>query len=229
MNKTKTALITGGNRGIGLAIVAGLAKQEDIQVLMGSRILEEGQLAAKTLSHEVTPVALDLSEREQMKRQVADILNTYGPIHILINNAGVLEEGNVLEVSEADFEKSLRVNFEAPFDLIRLLIPHMISEKYGRIVNISSGWGSFNEGLDGPSAYSISKAALNALTLSLSHSLPKTLKVNSMCPGWVRTRMGGEGANRSPAEGADTATWLATLPDSGPSGGFFRDRKSIQW
>ena len=225
----KTALVTGGNRGIGLAIVAGLAKQGNIQVLMGSRVLEEGRAAASTIAGDVIPVALDLSERDQMKRQVADIQDQYGPIHILINNAGVLEDGNVLEVSEAAFEKSLRVNFEAPFDLIRLIVPGMIQENYGRIVNLSSGWGSFNEGLDGPAAYSISKAALNALTLSLSHALPAMIKVNSMCPGWVRTRMGGEGAVRSPEEGADTAIWLATLPENGPSGGFFRDRKPIQW
>jgi len=225
----KTALVTGGNRGIGLAIVAGLAKQGNIQVLMGSRVLEEGRAAASMIAGHVIPVALDLSERNLMKRQVADIQDHYGPIHILINNAGILEEGNLLEVSEAAFTKSLRVNFEAPFDLIRLIVPGMIQENYGRIVNLSSGWGSFNEGLDGPAAYSISKAALNALTLSLSHALPATIKVNSMCPGWVRTRMGGEGAVRSPEKGADTAIWLATLPENGPSGGFFRDRKPIQW
>jgi NAD(P)-dependent dehydrogenase (short-subunit alcohol dehydrogenase family) len=145
---------------------------------------------------------------------------------ILVNNAGVLEDGNLLEVSDEKFQFSLRVNFLAPFDLIRLAAPGMIKRRYGRIVNVSSGWGSFAEGLSGPAAYSVSKAALNALTLSLSKNLPHDVKVNSMCPGWVRTRMGGEGASRSPEEGADTAIWLATLPENGPNGGYFRDRKA---
>jgi NAD(P)-dependent dehydrogenase (short-subunit alcohol dehydrogenase family) len=105
----------------------------------------------------------------------------------------------------------------------------MNARGYGRIVNVSSGWGSFAEGLAGPGAYSISKAALNALTLSLSKDLPANVKVNSMCPGWVRTRMGGEGAPRTPEEAADTAIWLSTLPQDGPTGGFYRDRKLIAW
>ena len=96
-------------------------------------------------------------------------------------------------------------------------------------MNVSSGWGSFAEGLSGSAAYSISKAALNAVTLSLSKGLAKNVKINSMCPGWVRTRMGGEGAPRTPEEGANTAIWLATLPEDGPSGGFYRDRRLIPW
>ncbi|MEM8681130.1 MAG: SDR family NAD(P)-dependent oxidoreductase, partial [Planctomycetota bacterium] len=96
-------------------------------------------------------------------------------------------------------------------------------------VNISSGWGSFAEGLAGPAAYSVSKAALNALTLTLSQSVPAEVKVNAVCPGWVRTDMGGPSASRSPKEGAETAVWLATLPADGPTGGFFRDRRRIAW
>ncbi len=96
-------------------------------------------------------------------------------------------------------------------------------------MNVSSGWGSFEEGLTGPTAYSVSKAALNALTLGLAHHLGRNVKINAVCPGWVRTRMGGAAAERSPEQGADTPVWLATLPDDGPTGGFFRDRRPIQW
>ena len=172
---------------------------------------------------------LDLSAAKRLERQVKTFVDTHGPIDILVNNAGVLENGNILEIDNEKLNHSIEVNFLSPLQLIRELVPGMNARNYGRIVNISSGWGSFAEGLSGPAAYSISKAALNAVTLSLSKDLAKNVKVNSMCPGWVRTRMGGEGATRTPEEGADTAIWLATLPDDGPSGGFYRDRRLIAW
>ncbi|MFO6463508.1 SDR family oxidoreductase [Jannaschia sp. KMU-145] len=106
----------------------------------------------------------------------------------------------------------------------------MTARGYGRIVNLSSGGGSFGEGLaSGHAAYAISKAALNAATVLAARGARGDVKVNAMCPGWVRTRMGGAAAPRSPAEGADTALWLATLPSDGPSGGFFRNRAPIPW
>ena len=100
---------------------------------------------------------------------------------------------------------------------------------WGRIVNVSSDWGSFHEGLEGPNAYGVAKAALNALTLALSRQLPPEIKINAMCPGWVRTRMTSSAAPLTPEQGADTAIWLATLDDDGPSGGFFRERKKLPW
>jgi NAD(P)-dependent dehydrogenase (short-subunit alcohol dehydrogenase family) len=141
----------------------------------------------------------------------------------------VLENGGLLEIANSALLASMRVNFLAPMQVVRRLAPDMITRGYGRIVNLSSGWGSFEEGLTGPPAYSISKAALNAMTLSLARELPRSVKVNAACPGWVRTRMGGEAAPRTPDQGADTPVWLATLPDSGPTGGFFRDRRLIEW
>jgi NAD(P)-dependent dehydrogenase (short-subunit alcohol dehydrogenase family) len=225
----KKALVTGANRGIGLAIAAGLAKYPDIQVLLGSRTPGDGKKAAAGIQGNVAAVALNLSDQAQLKNQYAAIVAAHGEVDILVNNAGVLEDGSLLEVSDEKFQFSLRVNFLAAFDLIRLAAPGMVKRGYGRIVNVSSGWGSFAEGLTGPAAYSVSKAALNALTLSLSRNLPQNVKANSMCPGWVRTRMGGEAASRSPEEGADTAIWLATLPENGPNGGFFRDRKATDW
>ena len=131
--------------------------------------------------------------------------------------------------SPEHFAESMAVMVAGPYMLVNACAPAMKAAGYGRIVNVSSGWGSFAEGLGGPSAYGVAKAALNALTLALSRELPAPVKINATCPGWVRTRMGGAGATLSPEEGADTAIWLATLPDDGPTGGLFRQRKKIPW
>lgn len=228
MTAVRTALVTGGNRGIGLAIVRGLAAM-DLKVLLGSRDADQGRRAAAELGGTVEAVALDLSDRDVLRRQVAEIEERHGAIDVLVNNAGILERVGVLGAPDDDFDRSVRVNLMAPLDLIRLIVPGMVTRDYGRVVNLSSGWGSFAEGLGGPAPYAISKAALNALTVALARDLPATVKVNAMCPGWVRTGMGGPSATRSPEEGAETALWLASLPDDGPTGGFFRDRRPIDW
>ena len=225
----KTVLVTGANRGIGLAIAAGLAARGDLRVLLGTRDAAAGAAAAAGLAGPVAAVALDLSDRAVLMRQLDAIVAAHGDLDGLVNNAGILEQGGVLTASDAAFDRSLRVNLSAPLDLIRAVVPGMVARGYGRIVNLSSGWGSFAEGLEGPAAYAISKAALNALTVSLARELPASVKVNAMCPGWVRTAMGGPTATRSPEEGAATALWLATLPDDGPTGGFFRDRRPVGW
>ena len=227
--KKKTVLVTGGNRGIGKAIVAGLAGTGNLKVLLGSRSLEKGRAAAVQMEGEVVPVELDLGDRVRLQKQMEAIIREHGPVDVLVNNGAILEEGNILSVSDEAFEQSLRVNTLAAFDLIRLVAPTMEERSYGRIVNVSSGWGSFAEGLGGPFAYSVSKATLNAITKVASRELPACIKINTMCPGWVRTDMGGMNADRSPEEGADTAIWLATLPEDGPTGGYFRDRQPIEW
>ncbi|MEM7043223.1 MAG: SDR family NAD(P)-dependent oxidoreductase [Pseudomonadota bacterium] len=217
----RRALVTGGNRGIGFAIARGLSDQ-GLDVWIGSRDLKDGQKAAGPIG--VHAVQLDLKDR----RSIQEALDQIGELDVLVNNAGVLFEDRLLGEPTA-FEESMRVMVTAPYELINNVAPGMIERGYGRIVNVSSGWGAFSEGLGGPGAYGMAKAALNALTFKLSRELPNTVKINTMCPGWVRTRMGGPGATRSPDEGADTAIWLATLLESGPSGGFFRDRKPIAW
>lgn len=224
-----TALVTGANRGIGLEIARGIASQGH-RVLMGVRNIELGQEAATGLEGlDVHPVLLDLADDSGLSIQIADIQREFGDINILVNNAGILENGEVMEISLPNFASSLQVNLTAPLQLIQSVLPAMIDKGFGRIVNLSSGWGSFYENLEGPVAYSVSKAALNALTVTGARNLPDNIKMNAMCPGWVHTRMGGEQAPLTPAQGADTAVWLALLDKEGPNGGFFRGRKPIQW
>ncbi len=227
----RIALVTGGNRGIGLAICRNLASLGH-GVLLASRDRVAGEEAAEALRSEkldVTSIHLDLTAPQTIDAAVKRLETEGKSVDMLINNAGVLRQVPLLDMPDEEIADSLAVHLTGPIRLIRHLVPSMIKRQYGRIVNLSSGWGAFAEGLGGPGAYGITKAALNALTVRLSQELPPSVKINSMCPGWVRTRMGGDGAARSPDEGAATAIWLATLPDDGPTGGFFRDRQPIGW
>lgn len=224
-------LVTGANRGIGLAIGRRLAELGN-SVLLGSRDLkaaEEAATSLRGLDLDVEPLHLDLTDAATIDIAIKGLGKSGRQVDALVNNAGVLHEKPLLELTDAEIGESVAVHISGPLRLIRLLAPNMIARGFGRIVNLSSGWGSFAEGMGGPGLYGVTKAALNALTVRLAQELPSAVKVNAMCPGWVRTRMGGDGATRSPAEGADTAVWLATLPDDGPTGGFFRDREPIEW
>ncbi len=228
---TRTALVTGANRGIGLAIARQLADLGNL-VLLGSRDLKAGEDAAQSLRRlklYVEPLHIDLSGAAMIDAAIMAIEKSGRRVDTLVNNAGVLYEKPLLELSDAEISESVAAHLTGPLRLIRALAPKMIANGYGRIVNLSSGWGSFAEGMGGPGMYGVTKAALNALTVRFARELPRAIKVNAMCPGWVRTRMGGRGATRSPEESADTAVWLATLPEDGPTGGFFRDRKPIEW
>jgi NAD(P)-dependent dehydrogenase (short-subunit alcohol dehydrogenase family) len=227
----RTVLVTGANRGIGLAIARQFAELGH-SVLLGSRDLKAGEDAANSLRRaglEIEAVQIDLTDPAAIDATLNAINKSGRHIDALVNNAGVLHEKPILELTDGEIADSIAVHLAGPLRLIRALAPKMIRNKYGRIVNLSSGWGSFAEGMGGPGLYGVTKAALNALTVRLAKELPFAVKVNAMCPGWVRTRMGGQGATRSPEGGADTAVWLATLPDDGPTGGFFRDRKPIDW
>ena len=217
----KRALVTGANRGIGLAIARGLWEQGH-EVLIGARNLAAGQKAASQIG--ATVVELDVADPASIARAV----DQAGPVDVLVNNAGILGSGSLLKDPQ-DFADSMAVMVHGPYLLMHHLTPHMVAQGYGRIVNVSSGWGAFSDGVGGPASYGVAKAALNALTVASARVLPDTVKVNAMCPGWVRTRMGGMGADRSPEEGADTALWLAALDTSGPTGGFFRNRKPVDW
>lgn len=217
----RRALVTGGNRGIGFAIAKGL-KKEGLEVIIGARNPEAGQEAANRL--DCGHVLLDVTDLASIERAIDDV----GALDVLVNNAGVLYEEPMLE-NPAQFEQSMKVMVHGPYHLIRRVAPAMIDRQYGRIVNMSSEWGSFAEGLGGPGAYGVAKASLNALTLALSRELPSCVKINAMCPGWVSTRIGGQTAPLSPEQGAETAIWLATLPEAGPNGGFFSDHHTLDW
>ena len=222
----RTALVTGANRGIGFAIAKGLAR-EGLTVLLGARDDAKGEQAASELARDgltVEPIVLDVLDPASVERAAANVGNR---VDVLVNNAGILPSGDMLTMPWEDIEASTRVNALSPLQLMRLLMPPMGARGYGRVVNVSSGWGSLN-GL-GPGAYGITKAFLNAMTVKAAREAPRGVLVNAMCPGWVRTGMGGSGADRSPEEGADTALYLATLPDNGPSGRIFRDRAVIPW
>ena len=228
-NPTRTALVTGANRGIGLAIARQLAAGTSTRVLVAARTAEKAETAAAKVDSQAIGVELDLSDPGAASERIQQIESTQGSIDILVNNAGILTSGNALDVDANQLSESLFVNAVAPFALMHAVGPGMKRRGWGRIVNLSSGWGSFEDGLTGPAAYSISKATLNAITLALAPALGPAVKINAACPGWVRTRMGGMAASRSADEGADTPVWLATLPDDGPTGGFYRDRRLISW
>ena len=212
------ALVTGANRGIGKAIARGLVVR-GFEVLLGARDLDEGREAAEEIGAEA--VKLDLADPDDLGR-------VHDGVTVLVNNAGVLWDDRLFD-DPRHFTASMQTALHGPFALIRGHLPGMIAAGQGRVVNVSSGWGSFSEGLGGGGAYAIGKAAMNALTVIADRDTPAEIKINAMCPGWVRTRMGGASASSSPEEAADTALWLATLDASGPSGGFFRNRQPIPW
>lgn len=230
----RVAVVTGSNRGIGREICRQLAEL-NIDVVLTARDIETGKAVAKQFSDRGLPVQfhpLDVSQPTSVKMLTAFIADTLGRLDILVNNAGIYIDRGVspLEIEPSLVQQTLDTNFFGPLYLCQSFIPIMKQNQYGRIVNISSQMGSLNDMGRGALAYRVSKSALNALTRVLANELSGTnILVNAVDPGWVRTDMGGSSATRSVSEGADTATWLATIPDDGPTGGFFRDRRPRTW
>jgi len=236
MSDKRVAVVTGANRGIGFEICRQLARRGGIRVVLTARDETKGNAAAEKLRDEGLDVEfhpLDVTSEKSVKTFAGWLEATCKRCDILVNNAGVLADprgSRVLDSSPAAYRETLEVNLIGPLMLTQALAPLMQQHRYGRIVNVSSGQGQLSDMGAGSPAYRVSKAALNALTRTLAAELTGSgILVNSMCPGWVRTDMGGSGAPRTVEQGADTAVWLATLPDDGPSGGFFRDRKPIPW
>lgn len=230
----RLALVTGANRGIGFEICRQLAKR-GIRVLLTARDERKGRQAAARLTQDGTDVQfhqLDVTDDESVGRLVKFVEAEFGGVDILVNNAGVYPDEGVpgLTIDLDTVRRTLEVNAYGPLRLCQALVPLMRRRRYGRIVNVSSGAGSLTEMGGRTLAYRVSKVSLNAITRILADEVRGSgILINAMCPGWVRTEMGGRHATRSVEEGADTAIFLATLPDTGPTGGFFRDRKPIPW
>lgn len=234
MKPNPVALVTGSNRGIGLELARQLAKA-GATVLLTTRDQARAERAAAQLSFEglkVLPRTLDVTSANSVHDMADRVERDHGRLDILINNAGVfLDKREFAEHVAPDVvRQTLETNLIGPLLVSQAMLPLMRRQNYGRIVNLVSALGSLAEMTGKYPAYRISKTALNALTRMLSAELVGTnILVNSCCPGWVQTEMGGPRATRPVSEAVDTILWLATLPDDGPHGGFFRDRQPLAW
>jgi NAD(P)-dependent dehydrogenase (short-subunit alcohol dehydrogenase family) len=231
-------VVTGANRGKGLETCRQLARL-GARVVLTSRDPGKGEAAARELRAaglEIGCHRLDVADDGSIGELAGFLEREFGRLDILVNNAGIArgpgetreQATGTFTATPAGFRQVLATNLVGPFVLCRTLIPLMRGS--GRVVNLSSGLGQLSDMGSGYPAYRVSKAGLNALTRIFASELEGTgIKVNAVCPGWVRTDMGGPNATRSLEEGVATTVWLATLPDDGPSGGLFRDRRPVPW
>jgi NAD(P)-dependent dehydrogenase (short-subunit alcohol dehydrogenase family) len=228
----RVALISGGNRGLGREVARELAGL-DYHVVIGSRDPSKGEEAADEIGDGVVAHRLDVTDEESIESVIHFIEGEFGRLDVLVNNAGVDGGGwrtSAVDVDLDDVRDTLETNLYGAWRLTQAALPLMRRNGYGRIVNLSSGMGQLDDMGGHAPAYRVSKVSLNALTRMLDAELAdENILVNSCCPGWVRTDMGGSSAPRSLEEGADTPVWLATLEDDGPRGGFFRNRQPIPW
>jgi NAD(P)-dependent dehydrogenase (short-subunit alcohol dehydrogenase family) len=231
MNEPRVALVTGANRGIGLEVCRQLAAL-GCRVIVTARDASKAEKAATSLDGDVDAATLDVSDERSVASAAADIARRFGRVDILVNNAAILvgESSSVLDLPLDAFQRTFATNVLGPIAVSRAFVPGMLSRRFGRVVNVSSQAGQLASMRTYAPAYSISKTALNAFTRQLAAATKgKGVLVNSACPGWVRTDMGGRSAPRSVEQGADTIVWLATLPANGPTGSFFSDRNVIDW
>ena len=234
-----TAVVTGANRGLGLETARQLASL-GLRVVLTARDLESAEVAAQTLRREqldVVPRQLDITSEKSCAG-----LNVLGRIDVLVNNAAVLPESDDNPLSAGLLTRSalnvrpdlLREAFETntlgAYRVIQTVAPGMRQRRFGRIVNVSSGLGQLEDMQGGYPAYRVSKAGLNALTRIFAAELRDAgVLVNAVCPGWVKTDMGGSAAPLTPEQGVETIVWAATLPQNGPTGCFFRNKQAIPW
>lgn len=234
------ALITGANKGLGLETARQLGKKGYV-VLIGARDSERGNTASDQLKAEGIEahyVNLDMNSPATFVSAADFVEKQFGKLDVLVNNAGInLDAGrSPSEVPVQAIKDTFEVNFFNVIDLTQKLLPLIRKSEAGRIVNVSSILGSLTLNADPKSqlwrilGYNSSKSALNSFTTLLSYDLRETnIKVNSAHPGWVKTDLGGEGAPLGVEEGAETSVWLATLPQDGPTGGYFHKQNTIPW
>jgi NAD(P)-dependent dehydrogenase (short-subunit alcohol dehydrogenase family) len=230
----KIALVTGANRGLGLEISRQLAAR-GVHVVMTARVLERCSAAAEglcTAGLDVSCLPLDVTDSESIRAAVAAVERQFDRLDILVNNAAILwghtTPGLVFPV--ARIRELMETNAYGPLQMCQAVIPLMQRHNYGRIVNVSSRAGQLASMGSNSVGYRMSKTALNVVTRVLASEVREhNILINSMSPGHIRTDMGGPEAPRSVEQGADTAVWLATLPDDGPTGQFFFEREPIPW
>ncbi len=232
-NNDPVIVVTGGNRGIGFEICRQLTARE-ARVVLTARKRTAGDAAVKKLAggkHAAAFHPLDVTDGKSIEHLSEFLKETYGHIDVLINNAGIIAEGEApaLKVDLATVRETLETNALGPLHLAQNLVPLLKSGSSPRIVNMSSGMGALADNYGGHAAYRMSKTLLNAVTAILAAELAGTIAVNSVCPGWVKTDMGGRNATRDVAEGADTAVWLALDAPATLTGKFVRDHKVIPW
>ena len=226
----KTVAIAGATGAIVRTILAAAARSQGVRFVLHARdgaALEQVAAGVRRTGATVETVVADPTTETAA---VAEDFAAHTDIDVLINNAGMYWPGGDLSVADDDMRTACAVDAMVTLATIQAVLPGMQSRGYGRVVTISPNAGEFGQSLDPAHApYAVSKAALNAMTFLTARAVRGDVKVNAMCPGWVRTKIDGAGPTRSLENGADTALWLATLPTDGPNGGFFRDRQPIAW
>jgi NAD(P)-dependent dehydrogenase (short-subunit alcohol dehydrogenase family) len=229
----KTVLVTGANKGIGHEVARQLA-EKGFHVFVGARNATAGRKAAEEIAKQggkATFLEIDVADNDGVTTAARKFSEIEDHLDVLVNNAGIIVDGDdaILEISDDLLRKTLETNALGPLRVTRAFMPFLRKSKGPRVINVSSGGGQLTGGADGwAPAYCISKTALNGVTVQLAAALPK-FALNSVCPGWVRTDMGGKNASRSVEEGADTIVWLAAEAPQELTGKFLRDRKEIPW
>jgi NAD(P)-dependent dehydrogenase (short-subunit alcohol dehydrogenase family) len=229
----RTALITGANKGIGYEVARQLAAKR-FHVFVGARNRKAGGKAADEISKHggrASFLEIDIANSDSVTNAAHKFAKAADHLDVLVNNAGIIADGDdgILKISDELFRNTLETNTLGALRVTRAFAPLLAKSKAPRVINVSSGGGQLTDGADGwAPAYCISKTALNGVTSQLAAALPK-FAVNSVCPGWVRTDMGGQSATRSVEEGADTIVWLAAEAPQELTGKFLRDRKEIPW